>query len=87
MFIGQSYGGQLKVFRQLRDVDSIMSTRSGDVFYQVTLHAPMPHSVHETYRLILTFPFSMTDQNSKKDVLDLTNRYKNLYSTFKDSYK
>lgn len=75
------------MLEQLRDVDSIIATRSGDVFYQVTLHAPLPHSVHETHRLIHLYPFSMTDQTSKKAVLDLSYRYRNLHTTFVESYK
>lgn len=74
------------MLEQLRDVDSIILTRSGDVFYQANLHAPMPHSVHETHRLIHIYPFSMTDQTSKKAVLDLRYRYRNLYTLFVQSY-
>jgi len=78
----------LAVLKFLPELESIMFSRSFDTYYNVKLHAPMPHTVLETYRWSFYYKtFDFYDFNNKTEMLDLEYRWKNLYTIFRDSYK
>lgn len=61
LFIGENYSEMLMVLKYIPGIETLMITRSIDVYYYIKMHAPFPHSTLETYRWAYNYlPFDFT---------------------------